>query len=57
MDKVPQQLSSVCSDLQEEILWAVDKIKLDLELRIMTRVDQQVALLEARMEAKYNESP
>ena len=35
MDKVPQELPSSCSDLQEEIVWAVDEAQLELKLRII----------------------
>ena len=56
MAKVPEQLLSVCLDLQDEISQVVDEAQLGLELRIMHAVDQKVPSLETKMEVWYNEA-
>ena len=55
MDKVPKQLASICSDLQEQIHRAVEQAQIELKSHLVVVMDKKVALLEVRMEAQYNE--
>ena len=55
MDKVPQQLAFVHSELQEEMQWAVDQAIFELKSQILMEVDKEFTTLETCMEVKYNE--
>ena len=56
MDKVHQQLSSICSGLQEKIEQTMEQTQWELKTQMMAVVDRKVVLLEAQMDAKYQEA-
>ena len=51
MDKVPKELTFVCSDLQEQIQRTIDEAQTELRTHLMVVMDKKVELLEAQ----YNE--
>ena len=56
MDKVDQHLEYVCSDQKEEADLAVGYAIFGLKTEIMRELDQEVTMLETRLEAEMNEA-
>ena len=56
MDKVEQQLECIHSDQKEEADWVVGYTIFGLKTEIFREVDQEVAAMETRLEAKMNEA-
>ena len=54
MDKIPKQLASVYSDLQEQIQRAVEEAQIAPKTQLVTTMDKKVVLLEAWIEGRYN---
>ena len=55
MDRIQNEVTSICSDLKEQIDKAVQEAKTELRQELAGIINQKVVLLEARMEAKVNE--
>ena len=55
MDRVQHQVTSISSDLQEQINRAVQEVKTELRTKFVAMLNKKVVLLEARVEAKANQ--
>ena len=55
MDRVQHQVTSIRSDLQEQINRAVQEVKTELRTEFVAMLNKKLVLLEAHVEAKANE--
>ena len=55
MDRIQNEVTSIRSDLKEQIDWAVQEVKTELRTELAAMINQKVVSLEARVEAKVNE--
>ena len=55
MESIQKQVTSIRSDLKEQIDWAVLEAKIELRIEMATMINRKVVSLETRMEAKINE--
>ena len=53
--KVPKQLTSIHSDVQEQIQRAVEEVQRELNTQFVIVMNKKMASLEAWMEVQYNE--
>ena len=55
MDRIQNEVTSICSGLKEQMNRTVQEAKTELRTELAAMINQKVVLLEARMEAKINE--
>ena len=55
VDRIQKEVTSIRSDLKEQINGAVHEAKTELRTEFATMINQKVVSLEARVEAKVNE--
>ena len=55
MDRVQQQVISICSDLKNQIERVVHEVKAEMKTECIAMLNKKVILLEARVEARVNE--
>ena len=55
MDKAQNQVTSICSDLKEQIDRAVQEVKTELRTEFSTALDKTAVLLQTYMEMRVNE--
>ena len=56
VDKVEQEMESVCFGQKEEVDWALQYGIFGLKIVILCEVDQEIVVLETRLEVKINEA-